>query len=119
MLKPISKTEKADILLTLALAFEKKMSESGEERTVKTVAELTEKYFAAYPSDDAKKVRARSEYFDRLPPEKRNVWQKSRLEKKSFATSPMTRARVLCTARRRSGAKEFASASRLQARVRL
>ena len=81
MLESISKTDRADILLMLALAFEKKFSENGDENTVKTVSDLSDKYFKAFSSEDAKRVKARVEYFDRLQPEKRKHWQKTRLDK--------------------------------------
>lgn len=81
MLDSISKTERADILLMLALAFEKKFSENGDENVVKTVSDLTGKYFGAFGGEDAKRLKARVEYFDRLQPEKRKHWQKTRLDK--------------------------------------
>ena len=81
MLESISKTEKADILLTLALAFEKKFSENGDENVVKNVSQLTEKFFAAFSGEDSKRLKARADFFDRLPPEKRKLWQRTRLDK--------------------------------------
>lgn len=81
MLEAISKTEKADLLLMLALAFEKKFSESGDDNSVKTVSELSDKFFGAFSGDDAAKLKARVEYFDRLQPEKRKHWQTTRLDK--------------------------------------
>lgn len=81
MLEAISKTEKADLLLMLALAFEKKFSENGDESAAKNGSALSEKYFKTFSGDDAKRLKARIEYFDRLQPEKRRHWQTTRLDK--------------------------------------
>lgn len=77
MIESISKTEKSDILLALALAFEEK--ENGAA-AIKTVS-LFEKYFSALTPEDAKLIKARAEYFERLSPEKKEIWQKLRLDK--------------------------------------
>lgn len=81
MIETISKTEKSDVLLALALAFEKKLSETDSEKTAKTASQLTEKFFAAFGEEDAKRLKTRAENIDRLPPEKRKIWQKIRLDK--------------------------------------
>jgi hypothetical protein len=81
MLESISKTEKSDILLALALAFEKKLSANETEKAAKTASELTEKFSAVFSPEDSKNLKARSEFFDRLTPEKRKLWQKIRLDK--------------------------------------
>ena len=77
MLESISKTEKADILLTLALAFEKKLSEKPE----KTASGLMDRLLTVLNFEDSKTLKARAEYYDRLPPEKRKNWQKLKLDK--------------------------------------
>lgn len=81
MLEAISKTEKADLLLMLALAFDKKFSENADDPAVRDVSTLSEKYFKTFSGDDAKKLQARIEYFERLQPEKRRHWQTTRLDK--------------------------------------
>lgn len=81
MIESISKTEKSDILLALALAFEKKLSETDNEKAVKTASHLTEKFLSAFGSEDLKRIKSRAEYYDRLTTEKRKLWQKIRLDK--------------------------------------
>lgn len=81
MIEPISKIEKADILLTLALAFEKKFNEGSGESAPENISQLTDKYFASFGDEESKRLKKRAEFFERLPPEKRKVWQKTRLDK--------------------------------------
>lgn len=81
MIEPISKTEKSDILLALALAFEKKLGETDSGNIVKTASQLTEKFSAVLSTEDSKRLKTRAENIDRLPPEKRKIWQKIRLDK--------------------------------------
>ncbi|CAN5695363.1 hypothetical protein BH20ACI4_BH20ACI4_11420 [soil metagenome] len=81
MLESISKTEKSDLLLALALAFEKKLSEKETEKAAQTASQLTEKFAAVFSPEDSKRLKARAEIFDRLSPEKRKLWQKIRLDK--------------------------------------
>ncbi len=81
MIETISKTEKTDILLALALAFDKKLNNSESEKSANTSFQLTERFFAALSSEDSKHLKARAEYFDRLSPEKQKSWQQIRLEK--------------------------------------
>lgn len=77
MIESISKTEKADILLALALAFEKKLNEKPE----KNASGLTDRLLTVLSFEDSKRLKTRAEYYDRLPPEKRKNWQKIRLDK--------------------------------------
>lgn len=77
MIESISKIEKTDILLALALAFEEK-SNGG---SAKNAFALTEKFFSAISAEDAEMIKARAGYFDRLPAEKQKIWQKIRLDK--------------------------------------
>lgn len=77
MVESISKTEKSDILLALALALEEKQNGAG----ARDAFALTEKYFSALSAEDGEIIKARAEYFDRLPPEKREIWLKIRLDK--------------------------------------
>lgn len=81
MLESISKTEKFDILLALALAFEKKLNNDETGKAAETASEVSAKFFAAFSPEEAKKLKTRAEYYDRLSPEKRELWQKIRLEK--------------------------------------
>ena len=55
MIEPISKTEKSDILLTLALAFEKKLGETDSDNIGKTASQLTEKFSAVLSAEDCEK----------------------------------------------------------------
>jgi flagellar motor switch protein FliG len=81
MLESISKTEKSDILLALALAFEKKLNENETEKAAQTASQLTEKFAAVFSAEDSKHLKTRAEFFDRLAPDKRKLWQKIRLDK--------------------------------------
>lgn len=81
MLKSISKTEKADVLLALSLAFEKNIIERESEKAGQTALQLIEKFSTVLTAEDAGHLTARAEFFDRLAPEKRKLWQKIRLDK--------------------------------------
>lgn len=81
MIESISKTERADLLLALALAFDKKLGGTEADVERPPAAELAEKYFSAFGPADAKRIKARAEYLDRLSPEKYELWQKIRLDK--------------------------------------
>ncbi len=81
MIESISKTEKSDILLALALAFEKKFNENETEKSARTAGQLTENLASVFRAEDSKNLKVRAEFFDRLAPEKRKLWQKIRLDK--------------------------------------
>lgn len=81
MMKTLSKAEKTDVLLVLALAFQKKFSENNLEIKDRTVSELAEKNFSAINADDFQKLKKRAAFFDELPPENLNFWQEIQLDK--------------------------------------
>lgn len=78
-MKTISQAEKTDLLLALALAFEKKNAGTGE--SLLTARELVEKSFGALPSEDFEALKSRAALVDDLPAENREEWRERRLEK--------------------------------------
>ena len=81
MIESISKTEKSDVLLALALAFEKKLNEGKTEKPAQTASQLIDKFSAVFSAEDSRRLKSRAEFFDRLAPEKRKIWQRARLDK--------------------------------------
>lgn len=80
-MKDLSRAEKTDVLLTLALAFEKKFAETDEAGETRTIAQLVEKSFQPLASDELEILRARAARLDELPAENRALWQNVRLDK--------------------------------------
>lgn len=81
MIESISKTEKADILLALALAYENKPGGTENRKNAETARRLTENLFMGFSREDLKNLGERADYFDRLSPENQKLWQKLRLDK--------------------------------------
>ena len=81
MMKTISPAEKTDILLALAMAFEKKNAAANGRDDLPTARELVEKSFGAISSEDFEALQSRAALIDELPPENRDAWQEQRLEK--------------------------------------
>ncbi len=81
MMKTISQAEKTDLLLALAMAFEKKYAKTGGRENVLTARELVEKSFGALPPDDFEALKSRAALVDDLPEENREAWRERRLEK--------------------------------------
>ncbi|MBS1795823.1 MAG: hypothetical protein JSS81_18355 [Acidobacteria bacterium] len=71
-MKTLSPTEKNDLLLALALAFEKKTAGPAAPSTFR---ELVEKRFTAASPERFEALAARAEINDRLEPEARDRWQ--------------------------------------------
>jgi len=80
-MKTISQTEKTDILLALALAFEKNFAKTEERETVETARELVEKSFGALNKEDFEVLKSRAETLDGLTQEDRENWREMRLDK--------------------------------------
>ncbi len=80
-MKTISQAEKTDILLALAMAFEKKRASAEDGETAKPVVELAEETFGALNAEELAALRARAALLDNLTPENRETWREIRLEK--------------------------------------
>jgi hypothetical protein len=80
-MKTISQAEKTDILLALAMAFEKSFAENEDRETVRSVREIAERSFGALNREDFESLRSRAEVIDNLTEENRENWRESRLEK--------------------------------------
>ena len=80
-MKTISQAEKTDILLALAMAFEKKNAVGNGRENVLSARELVETSFAALPSEDFEALKSRAALIDDLPSENRDAWRERRLEK--------------------------------------
>jgi 2-oxo-4-hydroxy-4-carboxy--5-ureidoimidazoline (OHCU) decarboxylase len=80
-MKTISQAEKTDILLALAMAFEKNSAKTGRSETVGAVRELAAKSFSALNKADLESLKARAGLLDELTPEKRENWREMRLDK--------------------------------------
>jgi flagellar motor switch protein FliG len=80
-MKTISQAEKTDILLALAMAFEKNFAAGENREAVKSIREITEKSFEALNREDFESLKTRAELLDNLTPENREAWREIRLEK--------------------------------------
>jgi hypothetical protein len=80
-MKTISQAEKIDVLLVLALAFEKKFAETSVTVDAKTTLELVENSFGAMDGEDFEVLKSRAEFIDGLADENREHWQSVKLEK--------------------------------------
>jgi flagellar motor switch protein FliG len=80
-MKTISQAEKTDILLALAMAFEKNSAETGKRETLRSVREVTESSFGALNKADFESLKLRAEVLDNLTAENRENWRETRLEK--------------------------------------
>lgn len=80
-MKTISQTEKTDILLALALAFEKNFAKTEDREMVETARELAEKSFGALNKEDFELLKSRAETLDSLTEENRENWREMRLDK--------------------------------------
>lgn len=77
----ISQTEKLDVLLVLALAFENTYAESEKKQKPQTILELTEKSFGAMLPEELSVLKSRAEFIDKLPDNRRELWREICLEK--------------------------------------
>jgi hypothetical protein len=80
-MRTISQSEKTDILLALAMAFEKKFAAAENREPVETARVLAEDFFGALTATDFESLKSRAELLDSLPPENRETWSETRLEK--------------------------------------
>lgn len=80
-MKNLSQSEKTDVLLTLALAFEKKFSEADESAAAKPFSQLVESNFSTMPTEQLEALRSRAAFLDELPAENLALWQSVRLDK--------------------------------------
>lgn len=80
-MKSLSQAEKTDVLLTLALAFEKKFSEVGETAEAKPLSQLVESNFSTMPAEQLEALRSRAAFLDELPAENLALWQSVWLDK--------------------------------------
>ena len=81
MIQSISQSERLDILLLLALVFERQLKKPSEIFTGHGAEEIVEKSFAGLVSEDLEVLRSRAALFDRQPLENQELWQKLWLEK--------------------------------------
>ncbi len=77
----ISQAEKIDLLLTLALAFDKKFEGSNNSENVQNLRESVENSFDAMNREDLVALKLRAEFIDNLPFENRELWQSVWLDK--------------------------------------
>jgi flagellar motor switch protein FliG len=80
-MKTISQAEKTDILLALAMAFEKNFAGRGNRETSETIRDLAENTFGAVSREDLDALKARAGVLDNLTKENRDAWRERRLEK--------------------------------------
>ena len=77
MIQNVSQSERLDILLILALAFERHSGKPAEQTSVKLVNES----FAALSGEDLEILQSRAQLFDSLPVKEQKIWQASWLDK--------------------------------------
>ncbi len=77
MIQDVSQSERLDILLILALAFERNLGKPAEKTSVKLVNES----FAALSGEDLEILQTRAQLFDSLPVKEQKIWQASWLDK--------------------------------------
>lgn len=77
MIQDVSQSERLDILLILALAFERNSGKPAEQTSVKLVNES----FAALSGEDLEILQSRAQLFDSLPVKEQKIWQSSWLDK--------------------------------------
>ena len=77
MIQNISQSERLDILLILALAFEVNPGKPAEQTSVKVV----NKSFAALSEEDLEILQSRAQLFDSLSVKEQKIWQASWLDK--------------------------------------
>lgn len=70
-----SKDERLDILLVLALAFEKKLGAAVGRTAERKVQHVAEKVFAMLNGEDLKTLKSRAAFLDQFSDEKRTLWQ--------------------------------------------
>lgn len=80
-MKTISQAEKNDILLALALAFEKNFAKAENRETAQTSRAIAEKFFGAFNKGDFELLKDRAEALDNLNEESRENWREMRLDK--------------------------------------
>lgn len=80
-MKTISQAEKTDILLALAIAFEKKIAARENRGADKTVRDLAEETFGAFDAEALESLTSRAALLDDLTAENRATWHEIRLEK--------------------------------------
>jgi len=83
MMKTISQAEKTDLLLALAMEFEKKSAGSDGRENALSARELVESSFGALRPEDFEALKSRASLIDDLPEENRDTWRARRLEKAS------------------------------------
>ena len=77
MIQDVSQSERLDILLILALAFERNLGKPVEQTSVKLVNES----FAALSGEDLEILQTRAQLFDSLPVKEQKIWQAGWLDK--------------------------------------
>jgi len=80
-MKTISQAEKTDILLALALAFEKNFAKTENRENIATAREIAETSFGALNKEDLEILKSRAEIVDDLTEENREIWREIRLDK--------------------------------------
>jgi hypothetical protein len=80
-MKTISQAEKTDILLALAMAFEKNFARRDERASVESTRRLAEYSFGALDAETFEALKSRARLLDELTPENREAWREIRLEK--------------------------------------
>ncbi|HEY8561475.1 MAG TPA: hypothetical protein VIL74_13955 [Pyrinomonadaceae bacterium] len=80
-MKTISKAEKTDILLALAMTFESKSAAAAGSAAPPPPLELAEAIRGALSDEDGEALRARAAALDALPAADRETWRERRFEK--------------------------------------
>lgn len=79
-MRAISKAEKIDVLLALAIAFRKNNAASPGEQT-RSLREIARETFGAMNRADLELLKSRAEFLDNLPEEDREIWRQAGFEK--------------------------------------
>lgn len=77
MIQTVSQSERLDVLLVLALAFERNLEKAAEQSSVK----LVNKSFAALSREDLEILQSRARLFDSLSVNEQKIWQAGWLDK--------------------------------------
>ncbi len=80
-MKTISRLEKNDILLALALVYEKNYRGVENSPVFTNISELAEKSFNAINADDYVEITSRANYLDELTTENQEIWRENRVDR--------------------------------------
>lgn len=77
----ISQIEKADLIIALAVAFERSFANAENRTPLPSAREIVENNLGALNPDDFETIKKRALYVDELPDEIRENWREMRLDK--------------------------------------